>query len=175
MKFVKYKDYWWRLESNYPYKKVYNEYSGFMYLEKDWTEYEHAETDDVSQLDWRDTKVINNYSKTGWLDRQGNFYACDVACHDEQAEYIHKKCQRELELEGWIRIVEQTTYLIDEENSGKTTTLKRYYALFSAEENSIMPTNEQIQKLESMPYVNLQYINEAMKRRERDDSVSFKL
>ena len=100
MKFVKINNFWWNLEGNF----LYNIAGGRQMAEWHKPFNEIVIEDDWIDLDWKDTVIHNNNFKTGWINRNGLFFGCDYETHSIQAEFVHKKSERELELLGWIKI-----------------------------------------------------------------------
>lgn len=47
----------------------------------------------------------NNYT-TGWIAPDGEFFGCAAEDHDDMAEYVFNKSQRELEDTGWLKVYE---------------------------------------------------------------------
>ena len=99
MKFIKVNNFWWELEG----KKIYNMAGGHQLAE--WHDTSNVvEVEDWDDLNWEDTDIYDNKLKAGWIDREGKFYGCGYHWHSKQAEFIHKKTQRELELLGWVKV-----------------------------------------------------------------------
>lgn len=125
--YILYKDYWWELvkkkngrKSTFRCLNVMG--AGFDLVEKQLAsilkKYKVCIAEGMSNLDWSGTCVYDNEKyKTGWLDRQGNFYGCDYQHHSAQAEYVHKSSERQLELAGWVKL----TYMFG--NRGEPTIL----------------------------------------------------
>ena len=94
---------------------------------------EKVEVETMHDLDWNNTVILNKALRTGWLSPDGKFYGCEPWCHRIQAEIVHKKSERQLEEDGWVRI----TYNISNENKVLT-------AGFSASDETIYPTSAQL-------------------------------
>lgn len=105
MKFVKFNNFWWEYDESTPkncatlLNLVGGHHSG-----NNITNCQIVEANGFEFLDWSGTSVLNNNSKYGWLDTEGNFYGCDYEDHDIQAELVHHSSRRELEKKGWIHI-----------------------------------------------------------------------
>ena len=56
------------------------------------------------ELDYTDTIFNSDFYHTGWVSPKGKFYGCETRHHHEQARYVHKTTDRELEKRGWIKI-----------------------------------------------------------------------
>lgn len=74
-----------------------------------WHDYRPSKNDKVYEVEnyedlpFRDY-YINNDFKTGWLDRNGNFFGCDYMEHEFVAWYVFHKEEHELEEMGWVKI-----------------------------------------------------------------------
>ena len=99
MRFIKVENYWWELEGD----RVYNAVGGY-HSANSYDKTNIVEAKDWEFLDWKGTELLDNKYKTGWIDRTGIFYGCSSESHSTQAEYIHHKTERELELLGWIKV-----------------------------------------------------------------------
>ena len=105
MKFVKIDNFWWEYDINTPLYSatVYNLGLGRM-TNLDITNNEIAEVNDITDLDWRGTKVLDKKYKTGWLLQNGKFYGCDGGYYDIQAKVVHGVSFLDLESQGAIKI-----------------------------------------------------------------------
>ena len=103
--FVKVQNYWWKLDTNTPLNNatIYN-YFGGCQSNIDLNGKLIIEADDWSDLDWKGTDVYSDSFKTGWLSPDGDFYGCSNEEHLQQAHFVHKKYENELEQQGWIKI-----------------------------------------------------------------------
>jgi len=70
---------------------------------------ETQDAEDIHDLDWTKTNLVDKNSKSGWLDREGKFTGCQSRNHDIVADLVFNKTVTELEKAGWVRI-----YYIDE-------------------------------------------------------------
>jgi len=59
---------------------------------------------EYEDLDHTKTGLKVKESKSGWLDREGQYYPCRYYEHDIYACLILRKTVRELERLGWVRI-----------------------------------------------------------------------
>ena len=113
----------------------------------DLTNYVFVNEQCFEDLDWSDTVVYNNYSKLGWLDRDGNFYGCDFVFHDLQCYLIHNSRAVELEKKGWVHISKFGDEII---------------AFYAADYNEgIIPTDAQMKYLSEHPYIDAKMVIEA--------------
>ena len=71
---------------------------------------ETREVEDIHELDWMKTSLIDNRETGGWLDRSGKFYGCNSQSHDLVADLVFNKSVKELEDEGWVRIYNSEEY-----------------------------------------------------------------
>lgn len=135
--FVKYNNWWWEYDASLPKSSTTLYNSGFgMSSDIDIRGLETAEAEDRTGLDWYGTDVLNDKFKTGWLSPSGKFFGCDYRHHLDQARYVHKKREEELENLGWIKISYRIYY-----NKDKTRSLE---AIFSAKDNDVNITDEQL-------------------------------
>lgn len=154
--YVKIDNFWWELDTTTPLNNatIYNLVGGRQ-TEWDLTKAEIVEAKDWQHLDWSGTCLYDNTLKTGWLNPEGKFFGCDYRNHSSQANYVHGKRERDLELEGWIKL---TYYWSDE---------KKLIALIGRDKNHevIIPTEKQWQYLSNNRDIsNLSTIERAIKR-----------
>jgi len=71
---------------------------------------ETHEAEDIHELDWLKTSLINNKETSGWLNRSGRFYGCNSQAHDLVADLVFNKSVQEMEDEGWVRIYDKTAF-----------------------------------------------------------------
>ena len=74
-----------------------------------WHDYEPRPDDEIFEVEnYEDLTFrkyyVNNKYKTGWLDRNGNFFGCDFMEHSTVAYYCFHKEEYELEDMGWVKI-----------------------------------------------------------------------
>ena len=113
MKFYKIDNFWWELEG----KKLYNMSGGHQLAE--WFNIKPddiVEVNDWDDLDWTGTEIYNNDLKTGWIDRNGIFYGCGYEWHSKQADFIHKKTQRDLEILGYVKVYKSNFFPSNNKN-----------------------------------------------------------
>jgi len=140
MKYVKYDDFWWKWnDKESPLNKAQLSRPDYSDVCIDATELELVEVESFSELNWYGMKLYDNKYDTGWLDRSGKFYGCAYEYHTEQAEYIHKCTEEELEEKGFIKI---TKDIIENKLIG-------YFSGDSYNEN-MQPTKAQIKYLEEL-------------------------
>ena len=156
MKFIKYKKAWWRVKEN---SKIDNaDIECYDYVCKhhmDLREFEIVEANDFNELDWSNTELLNPNSKFGWLDRDGNFYACDFACHEFQAMYIHKSDSVKLEDMGWIHISARAPDMLG-------TLFAHFYGDYK---NGVIPTDAQLAYIVKRPDIkNIDSVKEAVEK-----------
>lgn len=60
--------------------------------------------EDVHELDWMITDLIDNDLTSGWLDREGKFLGCRSMAHDSVADLVFNKSIGEMEDAGFVRI-----------------------------------------------------------------------
>jgi len=111
MKFVLIKNtlqnniWWWEYDEKYD--RLYNAQGGWHPWNSETEEIleweEHAE--DFDELDWEKTTLIQPDSELGWLDPQGKFYGCKYGNHDLLADLHLRSSVKDLEKDGWLRIV----------------------------------------------------------------------
>lgn len=74
-----------------------------------WHDYTPKRSDKVYEVDryedlpFKDFYISDKF-KTGWLDRNGNFFGCDYMEHEFVAYYVFHKEEHELEELGWVKI-----------------------------------------------------------------------
>jgi len=68
------------------------------------------EAEDIHELDWLKTSLINDKGTSGWLNRSGRFYGCNSQAHDLVADLVFNKSVKEMEYEGWVRIYDETAF-----------------------------------------------------------------
>jgi hypothetical protein len=75
-------------------------------IDKDDQVVEIVEADSFEDLDWKKTCLYRPDEKSdyGWLDRSGNFFACDYEDHAIVACRIFGKYDQTLEAEGWVKL-----------------------------------------------------------------------
>lgn len=71
---------------------------------------ETQEAEDIHELDWLKTSLINDKEISGWLNRSGRFYGCNSQAHDLVADLVFNKSVQEMEDEGWVRIYGETAF-----------------------------------------------------------------
>ena len=71
---------------------------------------EVVQADSLYDLDWKNTDLWCDKFTTGWVAPDGTYYGCNYHQHDKQAQFIHKKTERELEQLGYIKIT-KTRYI----------------------------------------------------------------
>lgn len=156
MKFVKYENCWWNVDEVIENNLVIlNDWHGAGFR-CDITNMKIIEAKDWNCLDWTNTTVYNDKSKTGWLDRQGKFYGCDYNCHVISADVIFFKTERELENLGYIKITGDDGF---------------YFAQFSPRilSKNILPTKEQLAYLYSRTDVSYKAIITALESEKYTD------
>jgi len=72
---------------------------------------ETAEAEDVSDLDWLKTDMVDERNDAGWLSRSGRFYGCNSTMHDTVADLVFNKTVKEMEDTGWVRIYNKTEWV----------------------------------------------------------------
>ena len=140
MKFIKYDDFWWQWndkESDLNKAQILRPNYNLVVI--DATKLELVEVESFNDLNWYGTKLYDNSYDTGWLDRGGKFYGCAYEYHSEQAEYLHKSTEEELEEKGFIKITKDITQ----------NKLIAYFSGDSYDEN-ISPTKAQLKYLEEL-------------------------
>jgi hypothetical protein len=65
---------------------------------------ETAEVEDIHELDWTKTSLIDNKHNSGWIDRNGHFYGCTSQNHDIVADLVFNKTVEEMEKQGYVRV-----------------------------------------------------------------------
>lgn len=82
--------------------RLVNRYGGWhnYYPKPEDIIYEVNEYEDLPFIDY----LIDNRYKTGWLDRNGNFFGCGFMEHGDVAYYCFHKEEHELEKMGWCKI-----------------------------------------------------------------------
>ncbi len=104
---------WWKISEDGT--KLLNRCGGYH-------SYEPSEGDIICEEDsWNDldySYLIKNESPYGWIDRNGKYYGCEYADHDNIAEFVFNKTSWQLECEGWIKVYrgfarERETYIND--------------------------------------------------------------
>ena len=153
MRFVKFKRSWYEIKSGSQIDNATIINCGGMIIgiNIDLREYEIIEANSFEELDWTNTDVLNKSSRFGWLDREGNFYGCDFASHEFQAQIIHKSTRWDLEEAGWIHISSPSkydSYIITAEFRGDY-------------DNGVMPTDKQMEYLCSRNDVQFSQVLEA--------------
>jgi hypothetical protein len=68
------------------------------------------EAEDIHELDWTKTSLLNDKETSGWLNRSGKFYGCNSQAHDLVADLVFNKSVQEMEDEGWVRIYDKTAF-----------------------------------------------------------------
>lgn len=71
---------------------------------------ETQEAEDIHDLNWLKTSLINDKETSGWLDRSGRFYGCNTQAHDLVADLVFNKSVKEMEDEGWVRIYDEIAF-----------------------------------------------------------------
>ena len=142
MNYIKYKKKWWEVKSRTLDNATICSYEGVKKHHVDLREFEIVEASSFDELDWTNTEVYNFDSKFGWLDREGNFYGCDFACHSDQAMFIHKKSSFELERLGWIHI-----------SALSPTSTSLFADFFGNYQEGVIPTDKQLEYLISHPEI----------------------
>lgn len=103
--FVKYDNMWWEYDISTDKKSaIIHNLKGGRMSQVDLTDYELVRASDFSNLDWSNTILLDNNYKTGWLSPNGEFYGCDYALHDLQAEMVHHVTEKDLEKRGFVKI-----------------------------------------------------------------------
>lgn len=105
MKFIKYEDFWWQWDdesSKLDYAKLIRPYYNPSYVNAN--DLELVEVESWNDLNWYGTKLYDDKYDTGWLDRNGKFYGCAYEYHEEQAEFVHKVSEEDLERKGFVKI-----------------------------------------------------------------------
>lgn len=72
---------------------------------------DEVEADDVHDLDWRRTDMVDEKSTAGWLDREGRYTGCDSQAHDMVADLVFNKSVQEMEDQGFVRIYGSDAYV----------------------------------------------------------------
>ena len=153
MKFVKYKKIWWQVSKNTPLNSAtIRNYDGVKRNYVDITDLPIVEAESFDDLDWYDTKVWDPNSSLGWLDREGNFYGCGFACHDDQARFVHKTNSLNLEILGWIHISSLAPHL-------PGTIFAQYYGDYR---EGVIPTDKQLQYLLDHPKIEINSVKKAV-------------
>lgn len=103
--FVLYDNFWWEWDENTDKKcaTLINAFGGrnaFI----DITNCKTAKAEEFEDLNWNGTDVLNEKFETGWLAPNGDFFGCNYRYHDDQAIYVHKKTESELEQAGWVKL-----------------------------------------------------------------------
>ena len=152
-KFVKYKNYWWEYDetSDEDYARLFNHYGGLVFG-VDIRQLKRQEAEDFKSLDWTGTNVLDNTSRYGWLDRDGKFYGCSYADHNNQARLVHHMNRRDLEKLGWIHISQDLV----NDPTGKPQ------AHFYGE--GVLPTDEQLLYLSKRNDVDCSNVLEAFEK-----------
>ena len=154
MKFVKYEKTWRGIRKDSKIKNATIVNCGGLIIATnvDLRKYKIVEANSFEDLDWTDTEVLNRNSSFGWLDREGNFYGCDFACHDFQAQFIHKTTRRELETLGWIHISATNPDYPD-------TIFAEYRADYL---EGVIPTEKQLEYLVAHPKIKIDSVKKAV-------------
>lgn len=133
--FVKISDFWYEYDPTTPMNETQVvDVDLDEDLCMDIREYERAQANQKKDLDWRQTIILNDKYRTGWLSPDGTFFGCEAYHHKLQAQYVHGMRETALENNGWIRI----NYMFQEDGN------KSLVASFSAEDMTIYPTIEQL-------------------------------
>lgn len=111
------------------YKDIFGDKEKFDILK---LELSQAEKED--DLNWENTNICNKINRTGWLSPNGEFFGCEPWFHAKQANLIHKKDERDLEREGWVKIIYADS-LKDE---------KVLKVEFYSDDDMVYPTKEQL-------------------------------
>ena len=111
------------------FKEIYGEKEKF-----DISKLELAKAEKQEDLNWENTSICNNSYRTGWLSPEGVFFGCESWFHNNQANLVHKKEEKTLENEGWVKI----TY---DDSSKKDRVFQTH---FYSDDNNIFPTKEQL-------------------------------
>lgn len=88
---------WWELVGNTCYNRVGGRHE---YYPQDKDVF--AEANDWDELDY--SYLIKPDSEYGWVSPDGHFYGCKYADHSLMSKMYFKKSERQLEMEGWIKI-----------------------------------------------------------------------
>ncbi len=106
MKFVRYNDFWYKYDVSTPLNSATLENINNLGRTTgiDISKSQIVEANDVCDLDWYGTKIYDNNYLTGWLAPNGNFYGCDFKHHKEQAKFVHKISEQQIEEKGFIKI-----------------------------------------------------------------------
>ena len=106
MKFVRYNDFWYKYDVSTPLNSATLENINNLGRTTgiDISKSQIVEANDVCDLDWYGTKIYDNNYLTGWLAPNGNFYGFDFKHHKEQAKFVHKFSEQQIEDKGFIKI-----------------------------------------------------------------------
>jgi hypothetical protein len=70
-----------------------------------------CKAEDIYELDWTLTDIINNKWDSGWIDRNGKFYGCNSRMHDTVVDLVFNKTVQEFEDTGWVRVYSKSEWV----------------------------------------------------------------
>lgn len=116
--YILYDNYWWELrqsETGFRCENVCG--GGFSLDEKTIDDIKANYKIDTTaktliELDWVGTDILDDSYETGWLSPAGMFFGCQYRSHSDQAEFVHKCQDCELESKGWAKL----TYMFGNKN-----------------------------------------------------------